>query len=288
MYLLICPCIKNPNLRALGITHKRDLDAFNKLLLRCEKFGISTIFLPCPETLYLGPDHEPGHFLNRLDTLQFSSLLKELENKVRKKFIIDGYPFAIIGVDSSPVCGVNYTYYGSCNGSPPKISKRGAFLSAFRDIPAFDVYDAGCFRVYLAAPLFTEAETEYNKKIANILTGYAMEVYLPQESGDSAHTRDESSQNEIFHKNLEAIDNADIIISIIDGADADSGTSWEIGYAYAKGKKIISLRTDFRRVGDNEAINLILEQSSVVVYDIPSLIQALPCPLPLKPENTMV
>lgn len=33
--------------------------------------------------------------------------------------------------------------------------------------------------------------------------------------------------------------------AVLDGVDVDSGTAWEIGYAYARGKPIIGLRTDF-------------------------------------------
>ncbi|HPP79044.1 nucleoside 2-deoxyribosyltransferase, partial [Methanospirillum sp.] len=256
MYLLVCPCIENPSLRAKGITHQKDLVAFREVLLRCKTFHIPVKMLPCAETLYLGRDHDPGYFLDRLDTQDFSDLISHLEKEVRKNWEIDGAPYAIIGVDSSPVCGVRYTWYGSHDDSPAKIPGRGFFLQRFSDVIAYDVYEAACWKVYLAAPLFSESECDYNRKIADILTGYALQVHLPQDCGDSEHSRDLSIQQKIFASNLRALDNADIIIAIIDGADADSGTSWEIGYAYAKRKKIISLRTDFRRVGVSEMVNL--------------------------------
>lgn len=283
MYLLLCPCIINPELRARGITHQKDLDAFYQVLLRCETFKIPVKMLPCAETMYLGPDHEPGHFIGRLDTPDFSDLICRLEKTVREEWKNEGLPYAIIGVDSSPVCGVRYTWYGSVHGSSGKIPGRGFFLERFSDIIAYDVFEAASWKIYLAAPLFSEAECDFNRKLADILSGYAMQVHLPQDCGDSEHSRDISIQKEIFEKNLQAIDNVDIVVAVIDGADADSGTSWEIGYAFAKRKKIISIRTDFRHVGHNELVNLMLEQSSVVVNDIPSLIQALPCPIPIQP-----
>ena len=128
MYLLLCPCIENPNLRAKGITHQKDLDAYHQLLVRCKTFNIPIKLLPCAETLYLGPEHEPGHYVNRLDTPQFTHLVLDLEQKVREEWKKDGKPYAIIGVDSSPVCGVHHTWFGSVNGSPAKIPKRGFFL----------------------------------------------------------------------------------------------------------------------------------------------------------------
>ncbi len=47
---------------------------------------------------------------------------------------------------------------------------------------------------------------------------------------------------------------------MIDGADPDSGTSWEMGYAYAKGKPVVGLRTDFRP-GAEHGVNIMLSRS---------------------------
>ena len=57
---------------------------------------------------------------------------------------------------------------------------------------------------------------------------------------------------EIGAQNERAITEADGMIAILDGPDVDSGTAAEIGYAYAKGKKIIGYRGDFRLSSDNE------------------------------------
>ncbi|MDQ3657272.1 MAG: nucleoside 2-deoxyribosyltransferase [Chloroflexota bacterium] len=48
-----------------------------------------------------------------------------------------------------------------------------------------------------------------------------------------------------------AIRQADWLIGVLDGVDVDSGTAAEIGYAFALGKRIWGLRTDFRTTGDN-------------------------------------
>ena len=48
-----------------------------------------------------------------------------------------------------------------------------------------------------------------------------------------------------------------------------------MGYAYARGIPVVALRTDFRRVGEAEAANLMLEASSTVVVrssDLPAAI----------------
>ncbi len=53
--------------------------------------------------------------------------------------------------------------------------------------------------------------------------------------------------------NEERIRAADALAAILDGVDVDSGTAAEIGFAYALGKPVFGLRTDFRLAGDNEA-----------------------------------
>jgi nucleoside 2-deoxyribosyltransferase len=56
---------------------------------------------------------------------------------------------------------------------------------------------------------------------------------------------------ELGRANAESIRNANGMVAILDGVDVDSGTAAEVGYAYALGKRIYGLRTDFRLAGDN-------------------------------------
>ncbi|MCG7854752.1 MAG: nucleoside 2-deoxyribosyltransferase, partial [Methanoregulaceae archaeon] len=102
MYVLVSPCILNPDLRARGITRQEDLERYSKAVERCRRFDIEMIPLPCPETLYLGADREPGMFLDRLNTPEFASLLGNLEAEVRAIIKERGPPLCIIGVNSSP------------------------------------------------------------------------------------------------------------------------------------------------------------------------------------------
>jgi nucleoside 2-deoxyribosyltransferase len=56
---------------------------------------------------------------------------------------------------------------------------------------------------------------------------------------------------ELGRANKASIDAADGLFAILDGVDVDSGTAAEIGYAFARGKYVCGLRTDFRLAGDN-------------------------------------
>ena len=271
MYVLMSPCVLNPDIRAEGITTCEDLEFFRLARERCKKFGIEIVPLPCPETLFLGKDRKPGTYLERLDFGEFRELLATLEARVRDIIRERGRPLCIIGVNSSPTCGATSTYYGSTDGSSPKKQGRGVFLAKFPEIPVIDVKQFARYRAYLAAPLFSEAERTFNQKIRDLLEAHLFEVYLPQEAGDDTHNRSETTHREIFRLNREALDRGDFLVAVIDGADADSGTAWEMGYATCKGVPVYAIRTDFRRVGQDELVNLMLEQSSVIVRDIREL-----------------
>jgi nucleoside 2-deoxyribosyltransferase/predicted secreted protein len=279
MYVLCSPCVLHPGLRAEGITKPSDLEMFRKAVERCNAFGIEMVPLPCPESLYLGRDRKPGTYLERLNTPDFSALMVRLEQEVNDLIRQRGPPMCIIGVNSSPTCGVTSTYYGAEGDRPPKRQGRGVFLLKFSGIPAMDVSVFARYRVYLAAPLFSDAERHFNASVASLLRTNLFEVYLPQEAGDDSDTRDEREQERLFEVNKKALENSDTIVGIIDGADADSGTAWEMGYAFAQGKPVIALRTDFRRVGHHEQVNLMLEHSATVVRSTEELLDELESPL---------
>jgi nucleoside 2-deoxyribosyltransferase/predicted secreted protein len=285
MYVLCSPCILNPALRAEGITKSSDLEIFRRAIERCKKFGIDMVPLPCPETAYLGPDRKPGTFLERLNTPEFTNLLDELLKKTEAVIDQRENPVCILGVNSSPTCGVTSTYYGSEDTTPPKRDGRGVFLKRFPEIVAMDVTTFSRYRVYLAAPLFSEAERSYNRSIEELLEKNCFDVYLPQLAGDDSEIREKAEQRLIFLKNLKALENADIIVAIIDGADADSGTAWEMGYAFARGKKVIGLRTDFRKSGNHEKVNFMLEESAIVVTNTNQLLDEIKSPLKVKTDS---
>lgn len=274
MYVLMCPCVQDPSLRAEGITRQEDRKAFTACIERCRRFNIEVVLLPYPETEYLGRGRMPGSYKALLDTEECARILDEQEQHVREVIDRRGAPLAIIGADASPACGMNRTHRIA-----PAEEGRGAFLARFSEIRAIDVKTFAAYRVYLAAPLFSEAEQAYNREIHSLLTAHFCDVYLPQEVGDTSHTRNRDEHRAIFARHLEALRAVDYVVAVIDGADADSGTSWEMGFAYALEKPVVSLRTDFRRAGHAERVNLMLEESSVVVEKKEDLPAALHSPL---------
>jgi nucleoside 2-deoxyribosyltransferase len=104
-------------------------------------------------------------------------------------------------------------------------------------------------RIYLAGPLFTTPEREFNDELASWLRALGHEVFVPQE-----HPASTPTGAAIFDKDLKGLNWADCVVAIMDGADPDSGTSWECGYAYAKKKPVVLFRSDLRGSGDAEDI----------------------------------
>lgn len=128
--------------------------------------------------------------------------------------------------------------------------------------------------VYLAAPLFSEAECDFNRKLKSEMHSIGFNVFLPQEDSNNVHDTTDR-QKIIFDKNLKGIEKSDILVAVIDGADVDSGTAWEIGYAFARGKPVIGFRTDFRTLGIEGTVNLMIERSVILCMNISELLNHL-------------
>ena len=107
-------------------------------------------------------------------------------------------------------------------------------------------------KVYVAAPLFSLAEQTFNYTLVTALRSKLPEVnfILPQEYAREMAGQDDFL-DKIFAFCINSIDEASALLCILDGADADSGTCIEVGYAYAKKIPIIGLRTDFRSLEEN-------------------------------------
>ena len=113
-------------------------------------------------------------------------------------------------------------------------------------------------RVYLAGPLFSLAERAFNEELALKLEQQcpSLEVILPQRHAAEI-CREPNFCYHMFAFSIDAIENADAVVALLDGADADSGTCIEIGYAIGKGKRVIGVRTDFR-VAEDRGLNLMV------------------------------
>jgi nucleoside 2-deoxyribosyltransferase len=143
--------------------------------------------------------------------------------------------------------------------SPPPARRDAATCSA---LGAFATDDR--MKLYLAGPLFSTAEREFNVRLAELLRQKGHQVWLPQELEQRS-----MSARQIFTKDVEGIDWAEAVVANMDGPDPDSGTCWECGYAYGK-KPVIVYRTDFRDAdeADKAPFNLMLTESATRCLDL--------------------
>ncbi len=132
-------------------------------------------------------------------------------------------------------------------------------------------------RLYLAGPLFSAAEREFNKNLKSMLSPF-FSVYLPQEDGGLMVEMIEKGMHPqraaqcVFTMDVNAIDECDVLLIILDGRAVDEGASFELGFAFARGKECFGLRTDPRQLlatGNNPMIESPLRH---IFEDVDSLI----------------
>ncbi|MDD1720077.1 MAG: nucleoside 2-deoxyribosyltransferase domain-containing protein [Methanoregulaceae archaeon] len=107
-------------------------------------------------------------------------------------------------------------------------------------------------RIYIAGPLFSQAELDFNLQVSSYLEKLGYSTYLAQRDGhllaDSVldHEGRSRAMKKIFELDLAEIKKADILLFIFDGRVPDEGACVELGIAYAMGKDCIGLKTDSR------------------------------------------
>mgnify|MGYP001148760544 CR=1 FL=1 len=119
-------------------------------------------------------------------------------------------------------------------------------------------------KIFIAGPLFSQAEREFNLKVDEKLRKHGFETFLPQRDvgklDDLLTKEGERAYRTIFERDLKGLDQADAVVAILDGPDVDSGTAFEVGYAFSKGKPVIGLKTDMRVFAKDEELNNMLAQ----------------------------
>jgi|ERR1035437_3617207 nucleoside 2-deoxyribosyltransferase len=122
--------------------------------------------------------------------------------------------------------------------------------------------------IYLAAPLFSEAELSYNQLLAGILERH-VDIYLPQRDGGklvdlvAKGVSKAAAYKSIFERDVQALKEADVLFLVMDGRSIDEGAAFELGYAAALNKLCVGLQTDPRRLlpmGNNPMIQVPLKR----------------------------
>ena len=115
-------------------------------------------------------------------------------------------------------------------------------------------------KIYFAGALFSMAEKVFNETLKNELLKLKpdLQILLPQDEAKKIFG-DPDFENKVFQSCVEGVKEADLILCILDGPDADSGTCIELGLAYQQGKRIIGVRTDFR-ASEEDGLNIMVRK----------------------------
>lgn len=93
--------------------------------------------------------------------------------------------------------------------------------------------------IYLAGPLFNDAEKAFNAQLTERLESLGFEVFLPQRDGfelNDPHVQldPEARASAIFDLDTRKVLEADILLFVLDGRVPDEGAAFELGLAYAQ------------------------------------------------------
>lgn len=115
--------------------------------------------------------------------------------------------------------------------------------------------------VYFAAPLFSEGERAFNASVAEAMRRRGHSVFLPQEHSVSLPPADSqeraAAEDAVFGADIGAINACGVLLIVMDGRVPDEGACFELGYAYARGKTLLGLKTD-SRVSEHGGDNVML------------------------------
>jgi len=113
---------------------------------------------------------------------------------------------------------------------------------------------------YIAGPLFNEGERWFDEQIAARARKVGLTTFVPHLDQDIRLDEPEDVPR-IFAEDVKNIERADIVIANLNGVTSDDGTAWELGYAYARGKHLVGVYTDWRLQFQHQTVNLMLECS---------------------------
>ena len=125
--------------------------------------------------------------------------------------------------------------------------------------------------IYIAAPFFNEAQVELVDAIEQALDLNGIEYYSPRSEGVLMNMSPEEKKARmkyIFDKNVQMLNECDTVVAVID--NYDTGTVWEIGYAFAKEKRIITITDHY--YGVNVMINECIVAHCTEVPQLPAAV----------------
>lgn len=94
-------------------------------------------------------------------------------------------------------------------------------------------------KIYLAGPFFNDEERNNVGIAETILRRRGFSVFSPRENEVREVPATPEWSKATFESDRIAIHDADLVVALYYGANSDSGTAWECGYAYALNKPVV-------------------------------------------------
>lgn len=128
-------------------------------------------------------------------------------------------------------------------------------------------------KIYVAGPLFTEGERWLLEKIDKTIRHLGFDTYLPHR--DAGLKSEGKETDYYFQRDKKEIEESAYIVAVLNGQDVDSGTAWEIGYAYALQKPIYAFTDDMRIAQSSMNINPMIAHSTQISFSLEDLVTKL-------------
>ena len=121
--------------------------------------------------------------------------------------------------------------------------------------------------IYFAAPLFNQAELNFNTGLTQLLEQAGFTVFLPQREGlelKATPMPPKEWEKAIFELDRDWVYKADILLFLLDGRVPDEGAALELGLAYAQKhllghkKLLVGFSTDRRGFSQGHHLNAML------------------------------
>jgi nucleoside 2-deoxyribosyltransferase/predicted house-cleaning noncanonical NTP pyrophosphatase (MazG superfamily) len=117
---------------------------------------------------------------------------------------------------------------------------------------------AAVARIYVAGPLFTPQDRQALAAIAQAVAAQGHTPVLPHDETGLDHVAGPEAAAERQRTLLRLLEGCDAVVALLDGVDADGGTSFELGYAAALNRPVLGLRSDVRQGGESQGVNLMV------------------------------
>ena len=104
-------------------------------------------------------------------------------------------------------------------------------------------------KIYFASPLFSMSEQSFNEQVVEYIRESipGAEVYLPQENESINDKSGYADSEMIANGDNKYLEEADILVAVLDGQTVDVGVAAEVGYFYSMNKPILGLYTYSRQ-----------------------------------------